>query len=104
MENTLPNLLFFHININKYANLVSRFLLSCDQKGDFEENVILPKSTIFVPDEIISNNLERCRDERNSATWFVYCKPICENYQIASYVDYFTPELKKLENYRKFIR
>lgn len=51
--------------------------MSCDKKGDFEENVVLPKSTIFVSDEIVHKNLERCREERNSNTWFVYCKPVC---------------------------
>lgn len=30
VENSLSNLLFFHIDIVKYSNLVSKFLLSCD--------------------------------------------------------------------------
>lgn len=56
---------------------MSRYLLSCDKKGDFEEGVVVPKKYIFATDELVERQLVKCRDERNSHTWFVYCKPIC---------------------------
>lgn len=44
VEHTLPNLMFFHIHINKYLNLISKFLLSCDFKGDYQVDVPIPKA------------------------------------------------------------
>lgn len=35
VENSLETLHFFYENINLYLNLVSRFILSCDAKGQF---------------------------------------------------------------------
>ena len=57
IENTLTSLLFFHVHINKYANLVSKFLLSCDKKGDYQPNVKIPLDVIFLGDEIVEKNL-----------------------------------------------
>lgn len=35
IEHSLPTLMFFHVHLHKYANLVSKFMLSCDIKGDY---------------------------------------------------------------------
>lgn len=52
VEDSLSNLLFFHVDIIKYANLVSKFLLSCDSKGNFEADNQIPEEAIFVYDEV----------------------------------------------------
>ncbi len=66
VENTLPVLLFFHSNIVKYSNLVSKFLVSCDHKGDYMADVKIPKEYLFIIDEKIEKDLRGCTVERNS--------------------------------------
>lgn len=80
VENSLNNLLFFHVNFQKYANLVSKFLLSCDKRGNFEIDVPIPEEFVFVNDEITTANLVDCRKRRNSLSWFIHCAKICENF------------------------
>lgn len=78
VENSLNNLLFFHVDMVKYANLVSKFLLSCDKKGNFEADVPLPEDVIFVHDEAHTRSLTQCRANRNKTSWFVHCTKVCE--------------------------
>lgn len=66
VENTLPSLIFFHVDIVKYLNLVSKFLLSCDHKGDYMADVPIPAELLFLPDEKIEQNLKDCKLERNT--------------------------------------
>lgn len=103
VENTLPSMLFLHVHLNKYANLVSKFLLSCDHKGDYQVDVSIPKKNLFISDEIIEKDLNGCRNERNAKAWFVYCRPVCEKFKIANFSDYFEPEVKKIKIYTEFV-
>lgn len=102
-ENTLPSLLFLHVHLNKYANLVSKFLLSCDHKGDYQVDVSIPKKNLFISDEVIEKDLNGCRNERNAKAWFVYCRPVCEKFKIATFSEYFEPEVKKIKVYTEFL-
>lgn len=89
VTNTLPTLLFFHIHLIKYTNLVSKFLLSCDKKGDYEPNVPIPIELIFATDDIDKRNLINCRNEVNTLNWFVYCERVCEKFEIARFPTFF---------------
>lgn len=77
VENTLPTLKFFTIDINKYSNLISKFLLSCDSKGDYLADVPVPTDYLFLADETDSELLEGCKNERNSSDWFLKCEGVC---------------------------
>ena len=50
IENSLPTLKFFAVDINKYANLISKYLLSCDHKGDYLADVSIPMDYLFLAD------------------------------------------------------
>lgn len=50
VENSLANLVLYHVHYNKYANLISKFLSSCDYKGDYQADVAVDKKYIFVGD------------------------------------------------------
>ena len=104
MEHSLPTLLFFHVHINKYANLVSKFLLSCDVKGNFSYDMKIPKDVIFIDDDLVKKNLVDCRTERNTHNWFVYCKNVCTNFKINTFYSYFESDLDKIEKYSEFIQ
>jgi hypothetical protein len=104
IERTLNYLLFFHIDIGKFANLVSKFLVSCDKKGEYEADVPIPPQFVFIQDEETVLNLSNCRRERNHSSWFINCQKVCEKFEISSFSDFFEPELKKLNNYVQFMK
>jgi len=35
VEHTLPTLMFFNVHLHKFNNMVSKFMLSCDIKGNY---------------------------------------------------------------------
>lgn len=43
VENSLPTLMLFHDDIIKLLNYVTRFLVSCDFRGEFNMDAIFPK-------------------------------------------------------------
>lgn len=104
VENTLPSLIFFHLDVHKYLNLVSKFLLSCDHKGDYMADVPIPRKLIFIPDETYAKNLNQCKDERNSQNWFTYCKTTCEMFKITTFEEFFEPYLDKYSAFYEFIK
>lgn len=96
--------MFFHVDVHKYLNLISKFLLSCDHKGDYLADVPIPKKLIFIPDENIEKSLNECRDERNTQNWFVYCKSSCEKFKINTFELFFEPDTEKFDSFYEFIR
>lgn len=82
--------------------MVSKFLLSCDNKGEFEADIPIPENVIFVRNELIGHALEDCRKNRNSPSWIVHCAPICEKFQWTKFAEYFTPELKRIQAFNEF--
>lgn len=48
-------------------NLVSRFVVSCNSKGEFSEKTIDPK---FIFANKGPGNLQKCLDGRNEVDWF----------------------------------
>ena len=58
IEHNLSLLLFFHVNFSKFANLISKFLLSCDFKGDYSADIPIPRELIFLEDEEIIKPLK----------------------------------------------
>ena len=80
VTSTLSTLLFFHIHLVKYTNLISKFLLSCDKKGDYEPNIQIPIDLIFAVSDEDKKHLLECRNEVNTLNWFIYCEKICEKF------------------------
>ena len=39
VENTLPTVKFFAVDVNKYFTLISKFLVSCNKDGVYEPDV-----------------------------------------------------------------
>lgn len=83
---------------------MSKFLLSCDFKGDYMADVPVPRKLIFIPDEIIQKDLIQCKNERNTQNWFTYCKPSCEKFKVSTFEEFFEPDLDKFEAFYQFIR
>lgn len=103
VENTLPTLLFFHVSVVKYFNLVSKFITSCNSRGDYKTDAEVKKEYLFATSPKIKHELTECRNYRNHKSWFVYCKDICTNFKIAEFNDFFEPHIDQIEDYTHFL-
>lgn len=103
VENTLSSLLFFHVDIVKYANMVSKFMVSCDFKGDYETEAMIPKKLIFFQHEEDVHKLNDCRDNRNKKEWMAYCAPVCQHFSMVNIDLFFEPNIEKIEVYSPWL-
>ncbi len=103
VENTLHSLLLFHVDIVKHANLVTKFVSSCDFTGTYNLDAVPPPNFAFSVINDNMQNLQACRDNRNKREWFSYCKDICTNFNIVTFADYFQPNLKLITAYTQYL-
>lgn len=103
VENALGPLLVFHVDMMKYLNLVTKFVTSCDSKGEYNLDADFPKNFTFF--EVAENRemLEACRANRNKRDWFSYCKDVCMNFQIYSFSAFFEPNVEEINAYNDFL-
>ena len=103
VENTLHTLLLFHVDIVKHANLVTKFVASCDFTGTYNLDAIPPSNYTFSVVNDNMQNLQACRDNRNKREWFSYCKDICTNFNLVTFAEYFQPNLKLIASYTNYL-
>lgn len=103
-KKTLSPMLYFHVHFAKYMNLVTKFMQSCDFRGEYELDTVMPKELIFVANEGIKKSLNECKLYRNTKQWLVYCKDICENFQIGKFNTFFEPNRIKVAKYVVYIK
>ena len=103
VERTLPSLLLFHVDIVKHANLVTKFVSSCDFTGTYNMDAVPPADFAFAIVNENMQDLQACRDNRNKREWFSYCKDICSQFQIVTFADYFQPNLALITGYTTYL-
>lgn len=103
ITNSLHSLLYFHVYFVKYTTLLSRFVTSCDFKGEFFDRPIDPKY-VFKSQGDHHKLLNKCFLERNKSDWFEACEGICKNFNFMEYPTFFEPHLKKYVKYTKYIK
>lgn len=103
VENVLHTLLLFHVDIVKHANLVTKFISSCDFTGTYNLDAIPPPNYAFSVVNENMQNLQACRDNRNKREWFSYCKDICTNFNFVIFAEYFNPNLKLIAAYNQYL-
>lgn len=103
VENTLPSLLMFHVDIIKHLNLVTKFVTSCDFIGIYNLDAVFPANYTFSVVMDVVQDLQSCRDNRNKREWFSYCKDICTNFKLTGYSEYFQPNFKLMASYTTFL-
>lgn len=104
IENSLGPLLVFHVDMAKYLNLVTKFVTSCDTRGEYNLEASFPKNLTFFEIQETKDMLENCRVNRNKKDWFSYCKDICMNFEVYSFSSFFEPNVKQIENYNTFLQ
>ena len=104
VENSLGPLLVFHIDMAKYLNLVTKFVTSCDTRGEYNLEADFPRNMTFFEVQETKILLENCRANRNKKDWFSYCKDVCMNFEIYSFSSFFEPNIKQIEQYNTFLQ
>lgn len=104
VEQTLPSLLTFHVDVIKLLNLVTKFVTSCDMKGEYNLESTFPKDLVFGQSKEVVNSLRACRDNRNKKEWFSYCKEVCMNFQLVKFPKYFEPNVEEINKYNVFLK
>ena len=103
VQKTLPVLLFFHVQVVKYFNLVSKFLESCDYKGDYRLEAEVKKEHLFSVMPDLKHTLSQCRNFRNHKSWFVYCKDLCDNFRMTEFNEFFEPQAEAVVGYNNYL-
>ena len=103
MAGSLHVLLYFHIYFIKYANIVTKFLNSCDYEGNFKDKEAHPKY-IFTAKGDHHRMLNKCNKERNNVDWFESCEKVCKKFDLMKYDKFFAPKLKKYSQYTEYIK
>lgn len=103
-EKTLAPMLYLHVHLSKYINLVTKFMSSCDFRGDYELDIVIPKDHIFTVDEAVKTSLNECKLYRNTKQWLVYCKDVCEKFTIGKFDAFFEPNRIKVAKYVIYLK
>ena len=103
VENTLPTMLLFHVDLVKHVNLVTKFVSSCDFTGTYNLDAIPPSNYTFGIINEDMQELQACRDNRNKREWFSYCKNMCVEFKMASFPKYFQPNLQLIASYTIYL-
>lgn len=98
-----PFLLYFHVHMIKYMNLLMRFLTYCDGKGKFS-NVAIDPDLLMKIDRKFKGVLEGCRDYRNRPEWFEKCQPICMDWNMLRFPALLLPQREKYQRTTQVIQ
>lgn len=103
-ESTLPSMIYLHNHFVKYLNLITKFVMSCDFKGDFNLDAIVPTNMTLTIDAKLKQEIYECRDYRNTKDWFIYCRSYCNNFKMTAFSEFFQPNLHMYGEYTRFLR
>lgn len=102
INNTLVVLLYFHHHFNKYLNLISKFVTQCDYVGNFKLKP-LSQNLVFHSKGSHYKMLHGCNQYRNNINWFDFCEPVCKQFSLAEFKDFFKPNLDKIRKYTRWL-
>lgn len=102
VNNSLVTLLYFHHHFVKYINLMSKFITQCDYMGNFKKKS-LPESVTFYSKATHYRTLHGCNQYRNDINWIDFCMPVCKQFKISEFSDFFKPNADKIRKYTRWL-
>ena len=101
--NSLHVLIYFHVDMVNYLNLISRFITNCDLDGDYKY-LEVDKNYLFNVTPEIKQGLYNCKAFRNDPEWFAHCSNICYQFSPTTFNEFFEPHVFKINQYNRFIQ
>lgn len=92
---SLTSLLYFKVHIPKYINLLSTFVTTCDEKGNFKPKSIPSPYYDFV-DPSVEKQLRSCFKGRNTQTWLSSCQSVCQKWGVGKVDPFYMPDWNQL--------
>ena len=103
VEHILIPVLYMNVHFKYIIQAVTRFVSSCDFKGMFTRDVVIPPTLLFPVDEKIEKSLLECRNNRNKPDWFVECEPMCSEVKLTDFSTMLAPDVEPIIAYNKFL-
>ena len=103
ISHSLRVLQFFYNDVGPYSNIMSQFMMSCSNMGEYRFEITIPPVMLFTPNEEVRDNLIRCGDYIETNKWLPHCKFICDKFSVVGLSGFFEPNIKKMENYGKWL-
>ena len=104
ISHSLRVLLFFYNDVGPYINLLSQYMLTCSNTGEYRYGIVIPSKMLFVPHKEVTQSLVRCNDFIETNKWLPHCRFICDKFSIVGLSGFFEPNLDKLELYGKWLK
>ena len=95
-------LLYMHAHLPEILNLLLDFTAQCSNDGEFKKFKV-DDAKLINRAEDVSKKLEEARDNRNGNNWANFFKPICGEFKMGEMTEYFMPNIKKYDEYTKYI-
>lgn len=95
VSNSLTSLMYLRIHLPKYVNLLTTFMGSCNEKGQFKKRII-PMGVVQPVDVTNEKLLTSCFKGRNTATWLTSCQSICQKWTPGKISPFFTPDMPQM--------
>ena len=80
---------------------------SCDFKGVYEVGVKIPEKVLFPIDDKYKDSVDHlleCKKFRNEKDWVVYCKKLCNKFNIAKVNLFFAGDSVKITEFIEYIK
>ena len=103
VEHILVPVIYMNVHFKYIIQAVTRFVSSCDFKGMFTRDVVIPPTLLFPVDEKIEKSLLECRNNRNKPDWFVECEPMCSEVKLTDFSNMLAPDVEPIIAYNKFL-
>lgn len=101
--NVLKPMLYLHDLLHKYANLVTKFLMSCNHDGKFKDKVPSPKY-LFHTEYKNRGMLSQCHENVNKVDWLESCENVCNQIKLTSFnLPFLSPHLQQYMEYNNFL-
>lgn len=100
--NSLHVLIYLHSHFTKYLNLLSKFVTNCNYRGVYKRKTISGQY-LFSTKADHHRMLGTCQKYRNDINWFDFCEPVCKQFSIVEFKDFFKPNVEKVRKYTRWI-
>ena len=103
VKHSLGVLIYFHTHIPRLTNLMSKFLITCNNEGVYTAGGVPPDFFFHINPEV-SKTIEDCKEFRNDSNWFEYCGKVCHNFNMVEFNKFFQPNLDEFAKYETFLK
>lgn len=89
VQTGLKPMYFLRILILSLGNMVTKFLLTCDARGTYFDDLMSPQLSLWEASE--DKLITKCWKQKNSPKWIEDCKEFCDQFNFVKVNEFFRP-------------